>query len=94
MEAQIESALANNANLQVKLTDAKNAANEIERLKKENLSLQAVIREKTDLAAENQMLRDRINSLESILATLKTAKSKEQIAKIIDKVTEMLHASA
>ena len=32
--------------------------------------------------------------LESILVTLKTAKSKEQIAKIIDKVTEMLHASA
>jgi len=94
LEAQIESALQNNADLQVKLTDAKNAANEIERLKKENLSLQAVIREKTDLAAENQMLRDRINSLESILATLKTAKSKEQIAKIIDKVTEMLHASA
>jgi len=94
LEAQIESALANNADLQVKLTDAKNAANEIERLKKENLSLQAIIREKTDLAAENQMLRDRINSLESILATLKTAKSKEQITKIIDKVTEMLHASA
>ena len=94
LSAQIESALDNNAKLQVQLTESKNSENTIKQLRQENQSLKAVIREKTDLAAENQMLHDRINSLESILATLKTAKSKEQIAKIVDQVTAMLHASA
>ena len=80
--------------MQSQLSELKQSANEIKRLKSENLSLKIALEEKSKLVQENQMLTDRLNALESVLKSVKKTTPKEKLLEVIQQVETMLHASA